>query len=348
LELVFHTPGQNAYDNPFEWNQFLLMIPYMMCTEEIAVAAITMMEEQYLMSGETIILRDLAEKVCHYPPPADYNGYNPDADAEAQPMWKKHKDNLGVVTCDFNFVELRGSLWDVANQAHKFAGRTKHSVANINLMLWRLEKRKIKAKRFTGYGVQEDRTSDMPILERSQQTKDKRIFLNVHYLTELLAKGMNNVFLDAVKGICSDVTRARKIITGKSFLDYHHRDGNVYTVPDVLQVVELVPSPNRAKVLQRKTDKHEPDITMSGDPEFFVLSQFLQREGVVTYEELNADSAYVPANYERAYTTAWDGVAPDTYPRSRLDDIFHEKATVLSSTKRRLEVDWGRNVKNRK
>ena len=345
IELVFHVPGMNCYGKPFEWGHFLELIPYMVCTEEIAITAITEMSEQYMMSGETTILCDVATHICHYPPPIDYEGYSADNDVEKETTWKTHKDGCGVIVADYNFVEVKGSLWGVATQAHKFAGRTKHSVANINLLLWRLEKRKIRAKRYTGYGVQETVYSDMPILEQSQN-KDAKIYINTHYLQELFDKGMDNVFVDAIKAITTNVTRKRKIITGESFLDYHHDNGETYTVPDVLKTVSLTPNPNKQKILQRKTDKYEPNIILSGDAESFVVAQFLQRQGVCTYDEIGEDSLFVPANYEQRYseTTQEDTI---NYPDDRLRDIFHEKQTVMSCTKRKLDVTFGRNVTRR-
>lgn len=343
LEMVFHLPSSPVYNKPFEWDHFLKLIPFMVCTEEIAITAITMMSEQYIMSGEEIILRDLADKICRYPPDIDYEGYDAEADMESQPAWKKNKDSMGVVTCDYNFVEVKGTLWGVATQAHKYAGRTKHSIANINLMLWRLEKRKIKARKFTSeYGVREQRATDMPILERSQQSKDTRIFINVHYLKELLEKGMHNVFLEAIQQISTDVTRHRKIITGKSYLDYHHADGNVYTVPDVLQTVRLTPS-NKKKILKRKTDKYEPDVVMEEDSEFYVISQFLQRESVCSFEEITENSYFIPSVYETKYTAQQESDVQ--YPEDRLRDIFHKKQTVSSSSKRKLAAEYGRNVR---
>jgi hypothetical protein len=344
IELVFHTPGKHAYNKPFSWDHFLMLIPYMVCTEEIAIAAITLMEEQYVMSGEKIVLRDLSHKICKYPPSSHYEGYDVDAPDDG-PKWKKKKDNMGVVTCDFNFVEIRGTMWDVANLAHNAAGRTKLSAANISLILWKLQTRKIKTRPFVEYKVLGENVVDMPILERSRESRDKRIFINVHYLNEILDNEENNVFIEALDGISTNVTRERKVITCKSYLDYYHQDGSVYTVPDVLRVKNMKKS-SKEKRFEHKTKIEAPDIVMDTDPEFFVISQFLQLECVMRLEEITKDSPFIPANYEREYKehARAQGIG-FAYPLDRLEDIFRIKGQVMASKKRGIEREYGRNIR---
>tara|TARA_B100000787_G_scaffold169277_1_gene160019 strand:- start:137 stop:3121 length:2985 start_codon:yes stop_codon:yes gene_type:complete len=345
LELTFHNPSSDVYNQPFHMNQFLKLVPYLFCTEEIAVTAITLMSEQYVMKGESIILKDLAEKVCKYPPVEGYDGYDLDADDDDHPHWRKVRESgqYSQVTADYNFLELNGTKWDVAHVAHRFAGRTKYSVANINMMLWKLEQRKIRVKKMTSvWGVYEEEYSDLPILERSKQPNDKRLFLNVHYVKEILNKGLADAFENAVRGITTKNTRPRKIVTGDTFMDYRHTDGQMYTVPDVIRTVDLKES-SRAKIVNYHSDPMAPNVEVTTDFEAFVLCDFLQDIGYMSFADITDDCPFIPANYEAEYTKA-NSDRPDQYPQCHLAKIFHKKQLVQCG-KRRKERVYGANKK---
>jgi len=333
IEHVFHTPSSRHYGKKFDISMMMDCMPFLIITEEISIAAVQMMEEQFHTSGEDVIVKDLARSVCCYPPPAGYAGVEKDLsdlEKQTQPKWKTVQDTLGGSTPDYNYVQLTGTMWDIAAQARRCATRTKHSVANINMILWRLGNRKIKAKQYISFGVRDDKFTDMPIFEKSQKSNEKKFFVNVHYIDQLLGGRFDDVFKEAVLNTTTTITRPRKIICGKSFIDYiDESSGKEHTIPDVLRTIHLTQSVDRVKSVKQLTRVDGEDMFYEYDEDGYDFESCKILEFLNNIHLFDSDDGdqysnverFLPEFYEDHFRQFWaehqDVVYPDAYIKNR-------------------------------
>jgi len=336
IEHVFHTPSSRHYGKRFQISMMLDCIPFLIITEEISIAAVQMMEEQFHTSGEDVIVKDLTKSVCLYPPPPDYDGFDPNAmDGDVpDPKWRLITDAIGNKYADYNYVELEGTMWDIAAQARRCATRTKHSVANINMILWRLSNRKIKARKYIGWKQQDNKFVDMPIFEKSQKSNDKRYYVNVHYIDQLLGGKFDDVFKEAVLNTTTTITRPRKIICGKSFIDYiDEGSGKEHTIPDVLRTIELQRHHTRVKAVRQLTKVDGEDLFFEYDEdgydfESIKVLEFMNNNYVFNSEDRSQYidiEGYLPEIYEERYREFWSAHQDTNYPQDYIENRFKKR-----------------------
>lgn len=334
IEMVFHTPYSPHYNKPFKYEMMFDLAPYFIITEEIALCAIQLLEDQYFTNIEIEVLSNFARDVAHYPPPPDYQGYNPNAmDDTPQPEWKVENDTFGIPKANYNYLQFKGGLWNLANYLSvRCSSTTKHSAANINMMLHIMAKRKIKCRSYIDHDKMDDKVVPMEILIiQNGAVADRKIYVNRQYIDRILAGEYNNIFKDAMEHTTTTATRTRKIITTKQVKDEF----------GVLQTMNMQQHPSRVKYQDCESDYGIHRHTFDEDYEGGLVEKFLLDKKLYTSTDDEIDF-YLPANYEGFYRHYWgqqDGFISKQYP---LDYIVNADAEVQKSkfsTKRRRVGD---------
>jgi len=307
IEMVYHTPYSPFYNKPFTYESLLELAPYFIITEEIALCAIQLLEDQYFTNIEIEVLSNFANKVAHYPPPDDYDGYNPNSmDERPHPTWKLENGMMGEPKPNYNYLEFKGTLWNLANYLSvRCSTTTKHSPANINMMLHIMAKRKIKCRTYTDHNTMDDTVVPMEILiTQTGSASDRKVYINRQYIDRILAGEYDNIFKDAMENTTSTSTRPRKIITTKQ----------VNNEFGVLQTMDIKRHSTRKKYQETETNNVITRHSFENDYEEDLVAAHIHQQKLIQ-DDSKDFGAYSPAMYEEMYRIYWN-TQEDYIPRS--------------------------------
>ena len=339
IEHVFHTPYSVHYGKEFNINMMADLAPFLIVTEEITFNALQMLESQYYMEEiELDVLRTMARQ-SNYPYLSDYTGYDngkPSTVEEPQPKWKLETTPFGESTADCNYLEFKGTIWDLAQHLSvtNSVDETKHSPQNINLMLQDMLKRKIECHRYINYNEHTQTKEPMAILESANRSGDKRVFINRQYLDQVLSGKFKNIFEEALLKTTTTVTRPRKIITSRS----------VDKKFEVLQTVHLQRHSTRLKYDSNVGERNQKlkFIHEAGlyDYEGQMVERFLDNEYLVFQDD--DIEVFTPEGYEENFKNYWESVdIPKSYPEDyvQINDTEMEIVGYKGRRRKRARVE---------
>ena len=332
IEMVFHTPYSPYYNKPFTYKSLLALAPYFIITEEIALCSIQLLEDQYFTNIEIEVLSNFAERVARYPAKQGYQGYNPNnMDETVHPTWKLDTGMLGEPKPNYNYLEFKGTLWNLANYLSvRCSSTTKHSAANINMMLHIMSKRKIKCTTYTDHDTMDGKIVPMEILitQNGAQT-DRKVFINRQYIDRILAGEYDNIFKDAMDHTSTTATRTRRVITTKQ----------VKNEFGVLQTMNMTRHPTRIKYQEYEEDNKIKRSSFEDDFEGRLVEEFLINKRILKADDDKIE-LYIPEVYEDMFRSYWRS-QDDFIDRNYPDDFIvatdeHIEMKPFASKRRRI------------
>lgn len=247
LELVFNVDGglwAGTEDEPNEFHpvQILDIEPFLFCTEEIAVFALTHISEEIVNPNEFKVLKaiwDLHKKT---------NVYREEIQTTA--------DNKRIGIPDYNYIKVNNGkrlLTEIINNIPANAGKmSKHNVQAI-LNDW--NERCIDTKPYQEYNqlMPEDRTYNDTYpqpLDMNNNKKDKKIALifdlsNTYIHVHMFRNIRRDKYVNIVKESIETLNHKYAVLNRKYILGCNERKKSIITYPHILDTI----------ILKRKPDK---------------------------------------------------------------------------------------------
>lgn len=334
IEMVFHTPGREAYGLPFDFNHFKRLTPYLVCTEEIAYFAITMLKSQWMNDNESILIDTLARKKCNYPPAGGWDMYSvstPDtihfrlkdgvSKSQDLPLGQKY---------DFNYLEFTGNILDIAAAASNgsssalFRNSQENNVHLLKMMIARTIKTKPRIGPLPDDVDNAAPAVEIPIFQRAKDGKHDVYYLAIDWVLEVTSANHGDKMIAAIRNTFHKHTKPRPIILGETWLKYKP-DNHMYICPNLFKVIRAVPNDDKLFRVENdiaRDNEDEPDHYLADDS-----LESIYYEKAMSDFGVQCDLDCSPEALRAHFNARWANVQTPEYPKAQLQALRRRRRT---------------------
>lgn len=233
--------GKREGNNPLTTKCFYECIPYLICDEDIAILALTMLREMFVNPNVNRICKSVYD-ITHLGTKISY---------------ASEKDIVtGVKTTDYNYyfvpcntgANVRERMGEIAKKLNSYRGShsfAKISVANIMDGLKFLENKYKISKCYTGDSTFiQGKTENLPIFKFAQFGHETGCAFLRDFIDEM--KDMNrDLMFEAIKNCTDKFTKDRTVLTAVSFRDGAPLSNEYQNImyPQILQTIDIKSNP---------------------------------------------------------------------------------------------------------
>lgn len=252
LEWFEANPGGDISTKPFEFRDVMEVAPYLICTEEMAIFAVTLFRDLFFNPDEPIPVDALARAYCQYTSKADAATTNAGAKFKALKDGKIDPNYVALEGVHVNFQQqetLESAAAKMAQSA--LAGDARMSVESITDVIHALARRSMQCAEVyeVGPGHAE---SDRPIVATTPAVapllkiidfnySTKCVYILRQYLDFVRTREYKNLMNEFVASYEHRFVRPRRVLTATTWLTGH---ASGVSMPQFFHVVDWEPKPD--------------------------------------------------------------------------------------------------------